>query len=184
MNFLTDGNSEHCSRRHVLGATAALVFTGAACGSGQAGANQPRGDDFALRDMTGRTVRLSDYLGKQVVLLNFWASWCAPCAAELPQLDRLYQARKADGLIVLAIAMDGPETVANVAPIVRRYNLSFPVLLDEETRVVATFNPKRSAPFSVLIGRDAAVAKTREGYVAGDEKLIERDVAALLEKRG
>lgn len=166
----------------MLEALAALVFTSAACGSGQPGAKQAEGSDFALRDMTGQIVRLSDYLGQQVVLINFWASWCAPCAAELPQLDRLYKAHKAEGFVVLGIAMDGPETVANVAPIVHRYDLSFPILLDEETRVVAMFNPKRAAPFSVLMGRDGRVAKTREGYVSGDEKSIEADVVSLLKK--
>ena len=138
--------------------------------------------DFALRDLAGRTVRLSDYLGKEVVLLNFWASWCTPCAAELPQLNRLYQAYRARRFVVIGIAMDGPETVANVAPIVRRHGLSFPVVLDEETRVVGIYNPKRTAPYSVLIGRDATVARTREGYVTGDEAAIEADVVALLDK--
>ena len=125
-------------------------------------------------------MRLSDYLGKKVVLLNFWATWCTPCAAELPHLNRLYAAHKSDGLMVLGIAMDGPETIADVSSFSRRYGLSFPILLDEETRVVGVYNPKRAAPFNVLIGLDGMIAKTREGYVSGDERAIESDVVALL----
>jgi peroxiredoxin len=138
--------------------------------------------DFALRDTEGRLVRLSDHRGK-VVLVNFWATWCVPCAAELPHLQRLYEAYGDQGFVVLAISMDGPESVAEVVPRARRYGLTFPVLLDEETRVVAVYNPKRSAPFTALIGRDGAVAKTREGYSAGDEIAIEADIQALLATR-
>lgn len=168
-------------RRELL-TGAALLLLASACGAAQtSGASAAQGD-FALRDMTGRTVRLSDYLGKNVVLLNFWASWCAPCAAELPQLDRIYKAHRSAGLMILGIVMDGPETMANVAPIVRRYDLSFPVLLDEETRVVGIYNPKRAAPYSVLFGKDSAIVKSREGYVAGDERALEADILAQLHK--
>lgn len=145
------------------------------------GAAPQRTTDFALRDTEGRTVRLSDHLGERVILLNFWATWCVPCAAELPHLQRLYEAHQAEGFVVLAIAMDGPESLANVAPQARRYGLTFPVLLDEETRVVGLYNPKRAAPFNVLIDRSGAVVRTREGYSPGDERAMASDLQALLE---
>ena len=135
--------------------------------------------DCTLRDLDGRQVHLSDYAGK-VVLLDFWATWCVPCAAELPQLEELYQKRKNDGFVVLGIDMDGPETIAQVVPFARRYNLSFPTLLDEETRVVAIYNPKRVAPMTVLIDKRGIISRVRNGYNAGDEKLIADDVANLL----
>jgi len=135
--------------------------------------------DFALRDLSGQTVRLSDHRGK-VVLVNFWATWCVPCAAELPHLERLYNKYRDQGFVVLAISMDGPETSANVDPHARRHGLTFPVLLDEETRVTGTYNPKRTAPFTVLIGRGGDVASTREGYHAGDEVEVEADIRSLI----
>ncbi len=136
--------------------------------------------DFTLRDLDGRNVTLSDRLGKDVILLNFWATWCVPCGAEMPHLEALYQANKQKGFVILSIAMDGPETVAQVGPTARRYGISFPVLLDEETRVVGVYNPKRTAPLSVLIDKKGQIARVRNGYNAGDEKLVEADVAALL----
>lgn len=168
---------------------AALVLV-AACGPGvtgkgaQSGADQARSGaqatDFTLRDVDGNTVRLSDYLDKDVVLLDFWATWCVPCEAELPHLESLYQDKKDKGFVVLGISMDGPETIAQVASYARRYNLSFPVLLDEETKVVNVYNPKRTAPLSLLIDRKGQIATVRSGYNAGDEKLIEADVDRLL----
>lgn len=138
--------------------------------------------DFTLRDVEGRDVRLSDFAGK-VVLIDFWATWCMPCEAEIPHLQALYETYQAKGLVVLGVAMDGPESVASVAPFVRRYGLSFPVLLDEETRVVSIYNPKRSAPLSVIIDRSGRVARTRQGFSLGDEKLIAQDVAQLLDAK-
>src|SRR5262245_56196339 len=135
--------------------------------------------DFTLRDLDGRNLTLSDRLGKDVILLNFWATWCVPCGAEMPHLEQLYQAQKDKGFVVLGIAMDGPETVAQVGPVARRYGVNFPVLLDEETRVVGVYNPKRTAPLNILIDRKGQIARVRNGYNAGDEKLMADDVAAL-----
>lgn len=159
---------------------AALLACGAPDGGGSAPASSGSGaPDFALRDLGGQTVRLSDHRGK-VVLVNFWATWCVPCAAELPHLERLYNKYREQGFVVLAISMDGPETSANVDPHARRHGLTFPVLLDEETRVTGTYNPKRTAPFTVMIGRDGEVARTREGYHAGDEIAVEADIQSLI----
>mgnify|MGYP001553716186 CR=1 FL=1 len=161
----------------------AVVLGGCASTAGQvahesvvAGA---QASDFTLRDLDGRQVHLSDFGGK-VVLLDFWATWCVPCAAELPQLEALYQKRQGEGLVVLGIDMDGPESVAQVVPFARRYNLTFPTLLDEDTRVINIYNPKRVAPMTVLIDRRGIIARVRNGYNAGDEKLIADDVANLL----
>src|SRR5687768_9876935 len=65
-----------------------------------------RAADFALQSLEGRTVRLSDHLGKDVVMLNFWATWCAPCLGELPKLENLHQTYGPQGFTLLSIAMD------------------------------------------------------------------------------
>lgn len=182
--------------RILYGALVALALTLPACGEEKAsgpGAQSPSGGggstttsgstatDFSARDIDGKTVKLSEYLGKQAVVLNFWATWCEPCVAEFPHLRRMYDANKAKGLVVLGVAMDGPESVANVAPFARRQQLNFPVLLDEDSHVAQLYNPKKSAPLSVLIDKQGRIFKVREGYNPGDEEFLAQDVAKMLD---
>ncbi len=143
-------------------------------GTASAGTMAP---DFSGRDVGGSTFRLSDHLGKDVVLLDFMATFCEPCKAELPHLRAMYDQEKPKGLLVVGVAMDGPETVADVPAFVRRFELDFPVVLDEDSRIASLYNPKKSMPLSVLIDKSGHVAVVREGYNPGDEKLVEADIA-------
>ena len=77
----------------------------------------------------------SHHLGKNVILLNLYATWCTACEVKLTHLERLHQTYRGRGVVVVGISMDGPETVAMVGPQARRVGVTFPVvLLDEETR--------------------------------------------------
>jgi peroxiredoxin len=136
--------------------------------------------DFELSTVDGKSERLSDHLGKEVVLLDFWATFCEPCLAGMPHLDALYRQHKGDGFVVLGIDIDGPDSIAQVKGAVSKLGVSFPILLDQETRVVALYNPKTSAPYSVLIGRDGRILKKQEGYTTGGASDLDRDVAAAL----
>jgi peroxiredoxin len=137
--------------------------------------------DFTARDVEGRTFRLSDHLGKEVVLLDFWSTFCEPCKAEFPRLREMYAKDRARGLLVVGVAMDGPESVAEVPAFVKRYSVDFPVVLDEDSRIASLYDPKKSMPLSVLVARDGHIARVREGYNPGDDALIEADVLRALE---
>jgi peroxiredoxin len=136
--------------------------------------------DFTGRDVAGKTFRLSDHLGS-VVLLDFWSTFCEPCKAEFPHLRAMYDAQRARGLIVVAVAMDGPETVADVPAFVKRFDIDFPVVTDEDSRIASLYNPKKSMPLSVLIDKAGHITAVREGYNPGDEKLVAADVHKALE---
>ena len=178
----------------IVAAALLAMAGGAGCGASGAtasGATTPtsadaamktgtQATDFAARDIDGKTVRLSDYLGKQAVLIDFWSTYCEPCLAEMPHLRKLYAEQKAKGFVVLAVSMDGPETVAEVPSFAKRNNMTFPVLLDEDSHVVSIYNPKKSAPLSVLIDKKGFVVRVREGYNPGDEGLIAADVTSVL----
>lgn len=139
-----------------------------------------RPPDFTLPTLTGDNVSLSDHLGKDVVLIDFWATFCDPCLTAMPHLDGLYKKHKGDGFVVLGVSIDGPDSVAEVRTTVQKLGVTFPILLDQETRVVSLYNPKTSAPYSVLIGRDGTVLQKKEGYTTGDAASVDRDVEAAL----
>jgi peroxiredoxin len=138
--------------------------------------------DFELPKLGGGSERLSSHFGKDVVLVDFWATFCKPCLRAMPDLDALYRARKARGFVVLGVSIDGPGSAAEVKAEVARLGVSFPILLDEESRAVSLYNPRASAPFSVLIGRDGRVLAKREGYTTGSHDALERDVDAALSR--
>lgn len=175
-----------------VAAVAAVAGCGGAKPGGAAadGASAPTGDapksggakapDFTLPGLKGGSVSLSDHLGKEVVLLNFWSTTCDPCMVEMPHLVEMYEKHKAKGFVILAISLDGPESLSQVQSMVHDKRMSFPVLLDQETKVIARYNPKRDMPFSVLIDRNGAIVEKRGGYSPGDEKSLEAKVAELL----
>ena len=154
----------------------------AACASGSAGEGVGRrASDFTLQDLGGRSVSLQTHLQRHdVVVLDFWATWCRPCLVELPFMQELYEQHREEGFVVLAISMDGPESESQVRPTARRYGWTFPVLLDRDTRVVGLYNPRRAAPLSVLIGRDGRVVWSHEGFVAGDRDEVRSRVERAL----
>jgi peroxiredoxin len=167
---------------------AAFAMALCACGSSQPGTTPAASPtesggsvapDFTGRDVTGKTFRLSDTHGK-VVLLDFWATFCEPCKAEFPHLRALYESDRDKGFLVVGVAMDGPETVADVPSFVKRFDLGFPVVTDEDSRIASLYNPKKSMPLSVLIDRAGHVVTVREGYNPGEEKLVAADVDKAL----
>lgn len=136
---------------------------------------------FSVRDLNGQRIRLADLRGK-VVVLAFWATWCTPCRQELPHLDALERARAKDGLTVLAVATDGPDTAAQVAALARRERWSMRVVHDVEGALTGRFNPRGENPFTVVIDRHGRVAWTHAGFTPGDERVLAKVVTTTLDE--
>jgi peroxiredoxin len=95
---------------------------------------------------------------------------------EMEHMQRMYEAKKDKGFVVLAISLDGPETEASVVPTVRSKGWTFPVAVDNETRAASLYNPRRAQPYTVLIDKKGKVVMRRENYNPGDEKTMEAEI--------
>ncbi len=132
--------------------------------------------DFTLKSMSGENIKLSELRGN-VVMLNFWASWCGPCRTEMPILDKFYKKYKKLGFTLLSINIEndasGAKKFLNDVPV------SFPVLLDSNKKVSKQYKVS-AMPTSIFIDRDGKMRSIHKGYKKGDEKEYKRLMKELI----
>lgn len=139
---------------------------------------QDEAPDFTLKSLEGSNLRLEEYRG-QVVLINFWASWCGPCRQEMPLLDRLHHRYEDTGFAVLGVNVEGD--VGPAQEIVEKTKVTFPVLIDEDQRVSEMYNLE-AMPSTVVVDRDGVVRYIHRGYKPGDEAKYVEVVKALIQE--
>ncbi len=113
--------------------------------------------DFSLLDPKGNKYDLTSLRGKAVVL-NVWATWCPPCRAEMPEIEKYYKQHQSQGLVVLAVNATNQDYPLNIVPFVQEYNLTFPILLDETGQVGRDYQVQ-SLPSTYFINRDGTIAE-------------------------
>ena len=133
--------------------------------------------NFSLPDLGGTQISLSDFRGK-VVLLNFWATWCAPCRMEVPSLDRLYQLRKDREFEILAVSVDRA-SLSKVASFVANYQMSFPVLRDQRGEVGQRYWAK-AIPTSFLLDKKGVIRWKVPGARNWDDAYVLSKIDQLL----
>ena len=118
--------------------------------------------------MNGKSVKLSEYLNKGPVLINFWATWCSPCKKEMVFLDQFERRYKDNGLSILSISIDSQKSLAHVRSYIRANNYTYDVFLDPNRQVFKKLNGNLM-PTNVLIDKDGKVLWRHYGYIPGDE---------------
>ncbi|HSW12161.1 MAG TPA: TlpA disulfide reductase family protein [Solimonas sp.] len=161
-------------------AAAALAMAAGFFASGRwmSGGNALKGEPapaFAMTDLSGRTLTAADWQGK-LLLVNFWASWCAPCIDEIPLLVEAQSRYAARGLQIIGPAFDELESIR---PMVQRLHINYPVsanLSEADAAARALGNSSGGLPYSVLISRDGRVLRTILGGLSREEleKLLEQ----------
>ena len=134
--------------------------------------------DFTLKTLDGPALRLAEQRG-QVVLVNFWASWCAPCKVEMPHLNRLADKYRDTGVVLLAVNVDDdPKKAAAEA---KKLGINFPVLLDTAKTASKAYQ-LQAMPTTVLVDRDGKVRHVHQGYRAGYEQTYDEQLRALVKE--
>ncbi|OGL42407.1 MAG: hypothetical protein A2161_17305 [Candidatus Schekmanbacteria bacterium RBG_13_48_7] len=136
--------------------------------------------DFSLKDINQKNVRLKDYIGKKVILIDFWATWCKPCIREMVHLEKIYQEFQERDFVIFCISVDNQTTIARVKPFVVANKYSFPVLLDTNSTVLNLYNPTKTLPYSILIDKEGKIVNTHKGYSDGDEKILLEEIKTLI----
>jgi peroxiredoxin len=132
--------------------------------------------DFVLKGMKGENLRLSEFLG-EVVMLNFWATWCGSCRQEMPELERLYETYRSAGFVLIGVNVD--DDTERAVEFVHALAVDYPILLDPR-KSVAPLYQLNELPMSVLIDRAGVVRFVHDDYQAGKEQPYLAELKALL----
>lgn len=136
--------------------------------------------DFTLDTLDGSKVTLSELRGK-VVVVNFWATWCLPCRAETPALEKSYAQYKDAGVVILGVNLTNQDVVSEVESFVQEFNLTYPILLDGDGSVSNSLYQIRGLPTTFFINREGII---RTVLVGGpmSETFIRSKIEALLQE--
>jgi peroxiredoxin len=134
--------------------------------------------DFILKTFEGNTVRLSEFRGQKVVLINFWATWCPPCRLEMPTMQQIYSEYKAKGFEILAVNIE-PNAQQAINDFVKELRLTFPILLDSDMKVTRKFRVI-GLPVSILIDRQGIIRAKEVGYHDWTNRASRKQVESLL----
>jgi len=132
--------------------------------------------DFTLRSNQDKNIRLADLRG-QVVMINFWATWCGPCLQEMPLLDELYKKYEAAGFTLLGVNVEDDSSKAE--GMLEQLGVSFPILFDVEN-IASELYEVDAMPSSVFVDRDGNFRHVHRGFRPGDEDGYNKVIKALI----
>jgi peroxiredoxin len=154
---------------------ASLLWPGAAIQASEIAPGQAA-PTFTLKSQSGKNLSLREYRG-QVIMINFWATWCGPCRQEMPALNALYEKYRSAGFMLFGVNVDGES--ANAAQMADRLKVSYPILFDTDKRASALYRID-AMPMTVLVDRDGKIRYVQPGYRAGYEEKYQAEIRELL----
>ena len=158
---------KRCAMAAVVMASTAFAAAGDASGPAPA---------FTLATLSGQQAALSQYKG-QVVMVNFWATWCGPCQQEMPLLDQMYKKYKPAGFTLIGVNVDKQQPP--VKELLARKPVSFPILLDPANQVSKEYHVDEM-PSSIIIDRKGEIRYIHRGYKPGDENEYQDRIRQLI----
>jgi len=144
----------------------------------QAESIKSKAHDFTLKSNSGENLRLSDFRG-QVVLINFWATWCGPCRQEMPKLDELHKRYKRAGVAVWGVNVEDDSSLPE--NFLKNNPVDFPILYDVTSEVSELYNVD-AMPTTVIVDRNGKIRHLHRGYKPGYEKIYRQQIKELLKE--
>ena len=160
--------------RNRIAALAAILMLALPAWGGTADVQQAPA--FALQSVDGKTVSLAQFKG-DVVMINFWASWCGPCRQEMPLLDDIYKQYKDMGFVLLGVNVEPDASGANGW--LKKTPVSYPILTDPKSSVSQLYQVQ-AMPTTVIIDRQGVVRYVHNGYLPGDENQYMNSIRSLI----
>ncbi len=151
-----------------------IIFSLTGCDSGE----QKQNLYFTLPDLQGKIHSESEWLGKKVVILNFWATWCPPCIREIPEFIKLQEKYGKRGLQFIGIAIDNQKAVQRF---VDEMGMNYPILLGDQEAInlsIRLGNKMAGLPFTVIIDRNGQIVSRKIGQIS--EQQVEKTILPLL----
>lgn len=136
--------------------------------------------DFRLRSMSGSMESYSQLKGDRLVLLDFWATWCLPCAEAIPGIVELHEEFGSKGLSVIGINVDGPRNAAKLRPFLRPFGITYPNLLDPDYTVMTDLNVEAMPTVVLIDAKTDKILHIYAGYRPGLKARIKADIQQAL----
>lgn len=136
--------------------------------------------DFRLRSMSGSMESYSQLKGDRLVLLDFWATWCLPCAEAIPGIVELHEEFGSKGLSVIGINVDGPRNAAKLRPFLRPFGVKYPNLLDPDYTVMSDLNVEAMPTVVLIDAKTDKILHIYAGYRPGLKARIKADIEHAL----
>jgi thiol-disulfide isomerase/thioredoxin len=135
--------------------------------------------NFELKDIENNHRSYNELKGEKLTLIDFWATWCGPCIKAIPELNKIYDIFKSQGVEVIGINCDGPRSVSKVAPFSKSLNIKYPVLIDINSDIRNKLNIL-AFPTLIIVDANNKVVWIHEGFVSGDTEIIIAEIEKLL----
>lgn len=130
---------------------------------------------FSLPDIKNLTVNFDEVKGEKITVIDFWATWCKPCMKAIPKLSQLSSKYRSKGVQFIGINGDGPRNMAKVGPLVRALQIDYTILLDPDLTLMQDLNIS-TFPTLLILNQEHKIIWRHEGFVEGDERLIEEAI--------
>jgi len=138
--------------------------------------------DFRLENTEGKTVSYFELKGKELTVIDFWATWCKPCVNSLPKIAGLASTYDPESVSFIGISIDSPRNLSKVRPFAETMGIMYPVLLDTEQQLMQELNIT-VIPTLVITNAENEVVFIHEGFAAGDEVLLKKEIDHFLDEK-